>query len=275
MNLKYGSTGDLKMKKALKMPMSSYLKRFKPIAASLFCCLLAMSVPAKAEANPNNDRWKFGGSVYIWGSGVKGTSAQGDEIDVSFSEVVEDLDGAIMGIIAAQKGKWGFIADMIYLSISQDTSVTSSSNGQPVKVDTDVTMQSFITTFGAAYRVFEEDNSQLDLLVGARYIYMDVDLDGSVGPDIIKYDDSDSALDGIVGLQGKVQLNDKWYLSLYADVGAGDSELTWQAWPVVGYKLESFDVSAGYRHLEWETDDGEAIDDVSFSGPMLGMSFYF
>lgn len=254
--------------------MKTTLKLQRTLQALLITGI-SISVPVMAEIDSDEDGWKFGASAYLWGSGVEGTSAEGDEIDVSFSDIVKDLDGAIMGVVAAQNGKWTFIAEMIYMSISQDTSTTGNIIGQPLKFDTDLTLQSFISTFGAAYRVFEEENSQLDLLVGARYIYMDVDLDGSVGPDIIKYDDSDSALDGIVGFEGKVQLNDRWYASLYADVGAGDSKLTWQAWPGVGYKLENFDVIAGYRHLKWETDAGEAIDDVSFSGPMLGMKFYF
>ena len=30
-----------------------------------------------------------------------------------------------------------------------------------------------------------------------------------------------------------------------------------------------------YRHLERETNDGDTIEDLSFSGPMLGCSFVF
>ena len=59
------------------------------------------------------------------------------------------------------------------------------------------------------------------------------------------------------------------------DVGAGDSKLTWQAWPGVGYRFEKFDAVAGYRHLAWETEDGDTFEDLSFSGPMLGVKFGF
>jgi hypothetical protein len=34
-------------------------------------------------------------------------------------------------------------------------------------------------------------------------------------------------------------------------------------------------VVAGYRHLAWETDDGDTFDDLSFSGPMVGVKFRF
>ena len=90
-----------------------------------------------------------------------------------------------------------------------------------------------------------------------------------------KYSDSEDVLDGIIGAQVLLDLSDKWYLSCYADIGAGDSKLTWQVWPGFGYRLEKIDVVAGYRHLEWETVGGDTIDDVNFNGPMLGVKFRF
>ncbi len=62
---------------------------------------------------------------------------------------------------------------------------------------------------------------------------------------------------------------------LYADVGVGDSKLTWQVWPGVGYRLDKVELVAGYRHLAWETDEGDTIEDINFSGPMLGVKFRF
>ncbi len=45
--------------------------------------------------------------------------------------------------------------------------------------------------------------------------------------------------------------------------------------PGVGYRFERVDVVAGYRHLAWETDDGDTYEDINFSGPMLGVKFRF
>jgi len=39
------------------------------------------------------------------------------------------------------------------------------------------------------------------------------------------------------------------------------------------FKLTS--LVAGYRHLAWETDDGDTFDDLNFSGPMLGVKVRF
>ena len=255
--------------------MTFYLQRLTTGLALVLCGLLVSALPARAESGSDPDHWKFSGSAYLWAAGVKGTDAAGDDIDVSFSDVMEDLDGGLMGILAAQKGRWTLIADVIYLSIHQETSSTANLIGIPAKIDVDVKLESFVSTFGVAYRVLDKDMTRLDLLAGARYINMDVDLDAVVGASKIEHTDSEYALDGIIGAQAIIDLSERWYVSFYADVGTGDSKLTWQAWPGVGYRLEKVDVVAGYRHLEWETDNGDTIDDVNFSGPMLGVKFRF
>ena len=132
-----------------------------------------------------------------------------------------------------------------------------------------------MSTFGVAYRVIDEDMAHLDLLAGARYFKLDLDFEADVGANKIRYSDSEDVLDGIMGAQVIFDLSEKWYLSGYADVGAGDSKLTWQAWPGVGYRFDNVDAVAGYRHLKWETDDGDTFEDLSFSGPTLGVKFRF
>ena len=243
--------------------------------AVVLCYVMLIALPAKAEMSSNQDRWVLGGSAYLWAAGVEGTNSVGDEIDVSFTDLLDDLDGGIMGLLAAQKGRWLLIADILYLSIHQETSSTANFIGIPAKLDVDVKLNGFVSTLGVAYRIIDLDETSLDLMAGARYFNLDLDFDADVEASTINYSDSENVLDGIIGAQVKINLSDKWYLSCYADVGAGESKLTWQVWPGVGYRLKKVDVVAGYRHLAWETDDGDTIDDLSFNGPMLGVKFIF
>ena len=243
--------------------------------AIVLCCLLASSLPVKAATAPDPDRWSLGGSVYLWAAGVEGTDAAGDEIDVSFSDVLEDLDGGLMGILAAHKGRWTLLADVLYLSIHQETSSTANLIGIPAKLDVDVKLRGFVSTFGVAYRVIDVGGTSLDLLAGGRYFDLDVDFEAEFAAQKIEYSDSGHALDGIIGGQVLKSLGDRWYVSFYGDIGTGDSEVTWQAWPGVGYRFGNVDAVAGYRHLAWETDDGDTFEDLSFSGPMLGVKFRF
>lgn len=255
--------------------MTLYCQRRTTLGAFILCCCLAMALPVKAETSSNPDRWEFGGAAYLWAAGVEGTSVAGDKVDVPFSDVLDKLDGGLMGVIAAQKGKWTLIGDFIYLSIHDETSSTANVIGVPVVVDVDVELKGFISTFGVSYRVLDDDTTSVELLAGARYIGLDVDLVADVGANVINYSDSEDSLDAVIGGQVMVDLSEKWYLSFYADVGAGDSKFTWQAWPGVGYRFESVDAVVGYRHLEWETDNGDTFDDLNFNGPMIGVKFSF
>ena len=251
------------------------LQRWTVTITFLLCCFLMLTMSVNAETQASQEGWEFSGSAYLWAAGVKGTDAAGDEIDVSFSDTLEDLDGGLMGIIAAQRGKWTLLADIIYLSIHQETSSTANIIGVPTKLDVDVKLKGFVSTLGVAYRIIDDDVTSLNLMAGARYFKLDLDLDADVGGSKIKSSDSGDVLDGIIGTEVLFNLNDRWYLSCYADVGAGDSKLTWQVWPGVGYRLEKVELVAGYRHLAWETDDGDDIEDINFSGPMLGVKFRF
>ena len=84
--------------------------------------------------------------------------------------------------------------------------------------------------------------------------------------------------DGIVGLRGRSKLNDKWSLSYYADVGTGDSDITWQVAGIIDYQLnEKWTLSAGYRYLKWEFEREREplVDDFSISGPVFGARYDF
>jgi hypothetical protein len=142
---------------------------------------LGTALPATAETDSDQDGWEFGVSTYLWAAGVEGTSAAGDEIDVSFSDVLEDLDGGLMGILAARKGKLTLIADIIYLSMHQEASTTVNLNGAQEKLDTDMKLKGFVSTLGVAYRIIDEDVTRLDLMAGARYFKLDLDFDADVG----------------------------------------------------------------------------------------------
>jgi len=255
--------------------VNGYLEHSTTGLALVSCCFLATALPANAETDSDQDGWEFGGAAYLWAAGVEGTDAAGDDIDISFTDLLDDLDGALMGILAARNDRWTLVADFLYLSISQETSTTAKIVGNPAKVDVDVDLSGYVATLGAAYGVFDDDGVRLDLMAGARYFNLDLDIEADVGVGRVKASDSEEVLDGIIGAQVLFDLSETWYFSVYADAGTGDSELTWQVWPVVGYRLENVDVVAGYRHLAWESVDGYIIDDISFSGPMLGVKFGF
>jgi hypothetical protein len=242
----------------------------------LLFCLLGTPV-ALAGNDAGQDRWEYIGELFLWGAGMGGTTAEGDDIDISFDDVLDDLEFALMGTLGARKGKWSLIADVIYLDLEDDIRTTANLINQPVAADINVEMEGLTSTLLGAYRVMENDTTSLDILAGARYLKLEADLFFNIGGGLIQqsYSDSGHVWDGIVGFRGATDLNSDWYVHYYLDAGAGDSDLTWQALGGINYRFKKVDAVLGYAHLEWDFDDDDTFDDLNFSGPYIGIKSRF
>ena len=217
------------------------------------------------------DSWKFGAGLYVWGASIDGEAANGAPIEMSFSDIVDNLDMTFMGTFFARKDKWTFGADVMYLKIGNKPNTPLPGPGSAIL--TNVQLKNWVITHTVAYRVMESEKLDLDVVAGARYFKMEPYMEISPLPQPIS--DSGSVTDGIIGLRGEYDINEKWYMPFQFDVGGGDSDVTWQAFAAVGYRYENFDLIAGYRHMEWELDTGAPLKDLSMSGPIIGAMFKF
>jgi hypothetical protein len=84
---------------------------------------------------------------------------------------------------------------------------------------------------------------------------------------------NDHTWDGVAGARGRVNLPQNFFLPLYADVGTGDSDLTWQVMAGVGYAFERIEVMATYRRLKWDFGDDFILNELKFGGPLIGFKF--
>ena len=120
----------------------------------------------------------------------------------------------------------------------------------------------------------------MNLLAGARYLDLDlelkVDVDGARDHELSKAgSDSGNNWDGIIGVKGEVLLNERWYIPFYADIGTGDSEVTYQLFGGFGYRFSRVDLIAGWRYLRWNFDDSPALDNLWINGPIAGVKIRF
>jgi len=232
---------------------------------------------------PLADGWTFSGAIYGWMPSVNGQTTTGKDVDVSFSDIDDNLDFTLMGGLGARKDKLSLLVDVIYMNV-EDTSNSTLFQDDLFKLSlTNVQLKSWIVTPMVAYNVLESERLKLDLLAGARYLYLKAESDfKEQGPLMTRHFSASGSTDfwdGIVGLIGNVKLNEKWYLPYQGDIGSGDTDLTWQVFGGVGYKFDNFDLVAGYRHLQWDFDSsdkgGELLNDLYISGPMVGLRYTF
>ena len=251
--------------------------------AALFLVVLGAS-PALAQTDSSSaqDEWQVAVAIYLWGTDFGGETLRGSEIEVSLSDLLDNLEFAGMGTIEARKNNWSVLADIIYLGVGANNTTELSIPIGPVQVpvttSTNVDFDAWVVNLLAGYNLYSKDNSRLDVVGGARYLDLSVDMFlelESLGPGQSRtIKESNSFFDGVIGLRGQAALNDKWFLPYYLDVGAGDSKSTWQAIAGVGYQArDTLDVRLVYRYMEWDLDSTPVVDDINVSGPALGVFF--
>ncbi|MEL7451264.1 MAG: hypothetical protein AAFN78_18775 [Pseudomonadota bacterium] len=249
-------------------------------------CMLsvALALGTISEARAQDSEWEHALAVYLWAAGIDGRTASGQDVDVDFDTLLDALEIGGMASYQARKGKWSFLGDIIYmeLSDSQQLDLLPPVGPGPVNVTTDTTadVEGLIFQAAAAYNVAENGDSRTDIVFGARYLDLstDITLDFNLdpAPNVSRQlSTSGDALDAFVGVKGNVALSERWFLPYYVDIGAGDSEFTWQALGGVAFKASSWaDITLVYRHIDWDLDGG-GVDDISFSGAALGVIFRF
>lgn len=264
--------------------MNTTMLKKSTLAACLIgaIVLTVAATPAAAESPDSGDHWSFNAALYFWYASIGGRTSTGTGIDVDAGDIVDNLDGAFMGIIGARKGKWSVMADLIYLSLADDEKGIATVPVQPgvtAPIDAGIDVEGRVVTLSGARNVVDTEQATFDLLVGGRYLKLESDLTLDVGapapPGRQTFSDSGSVWDAIIGVNGQIKLTDKWYLSVYGDVGTGDSKTTWQAYAGIGYRFSKVDLELAYRHIEWDFDDRPVFDDLNFSGPFAGLNIRF
>lgn len=253
-------------------------RRFAIVATAVWL-LLAPPAYAQYPERRTVNEWTFVLTPYFWATGIEGDVGIGNlpdvKVDSDFSDVWDVLDLALMGMFEARKDRYGLLFDGVYAKVSDDADTPG-----PLFDDADVEFTHQTYSLAASYRLIESQ-TPVDVFVGLRYVHVkaDVDLDAGLLP-ARSASRSEDWWDGFVGLRARVPVNDRWWLLFYGDVGAGGSDLTWQAIGGVGYRIsDRFGLQFGYRHFDFDYDDGSGPDrflyEVEFSGPYMSLGIKF
>jgi len=253
--------------------------------------LLAAQAP---QSEPIPGAWRYGASLYGYLPSMSGTSSSpadsaGTPINVNLDKIL-DLDFTLMGSFDAHNGRWGVFTDLIYLNLGgstqQSRDFTIGTVGLPAgtTANLDLNLKGLVWTLGGQYRVFSEPALTMDALAGARLLDVRTttrwSISGSLGPIAPSgrtgsSESNNSELDGIVGVKGRMRLGSsgRWTLPFYLDVGAGDSDLTWQAAAGLSYAYKWGDLTAMWRYLAYDLKPGRSIEELKFNGPLIGVTF--
>jgi hypothetical protein len=242
--------------------------------------VLAARSGGVAVAQEKKSGWTFETTPYLWASGLNGTVGVRDRtasIDVSFSTLLENLDGALMVPLEGRSGRWGFGLEYIKLKISNESATPG-----PLFSEAEFEASQRIIEIGPRYRLIDRVPVALEFLAAARWWSLDnrLILKAEGLPDVSQELD-ENWVDPVVGARTFVDISGRWLFQTRVDVGGFGvgSKFSWQALGGVAYKFgDSFTLRAGYRHLDvdFEEDNERGfIYDVGTGGLIMGATFKF
>ncbi|TSD86799.1 hypothetical protein FFK22_020280 [Mycobacterium sp. KBS0706] len=255
------------------------------VAALALCCAgsatpaAAQDVAAPSPSSTAAGPWFVRITPYAWLPSVSG-STRGTRrvpslsIDKDFSDILSDLDFAGMIVGTVRYERIGLLVDLDYVSLSASGNLSG-----PFRTRYHTNLEALVATVGATARLVDEPKLGVDLVVGTRILSLWVDSDfkgqGPFGRSR-GFSDSATIIDGLVGVRAGVELGDGFSLIGYADIGAGNSDLTWQVLGAVEYSFNnSISGAIGYRYLGYDFGGHAPLDDLALYGPVLGVTFRF
>ncbi|HEU5135782.1 MAG TPA: hypothetical protein VFU13_11605 [Steroidobacteraceae bacterium] len=242
--------------------------------------------------------WQFSVTPYLWLPNIEANGAADSPPDsggggepsyeVGPVDYLEHLNLVLMLAGEVRRENWSLHADVIYLDFSNERAAVRSVSGPggevefPVDAGTSSSFTGLEAQLTLGYWFVDQPRAAVEIFGGVRYFDISFELDWEFdGPlDLLPQSGSieqgTNPLDAIVGANARFAFgNGKWFVPLHADVGAGDSSLTWQLVAGVGYSFSWGDLLFLYRHLELEHDPVDVVERMALSGPAIGASFRF
>ena len=238
--------------------------------------MLTVMVARLGEAQGRSDKaWENNVLVYGLASAITGDMQVGPiqaPVDVSFSDILDNLDGGFMGRYRGANDRFSIVADFIYLSLANTKDSGPLRRGELDQTIVDITggyrfSEIFEGVFGVRIT---------DLSAGFQF--------ASPRGNQTELGGSDTFYDPIVGarLMTTLDSQEKWWLQAHGDVGGfgAGMDVTWQVMGNVGFKpAEWLSLWAGYRALGQDFDkagDSERFGaNLTYHGPAFGVGFHF
>ncbi|WP_051678929.1 outer membrane beta-barrel protein [Xanthobacter sp. 91] len=271
------------LRAALAMLVAGAMLAMAPARPAHAADLSAAPAPQPQAASG----WQYQATLYLWATGIDGDIGirrlPAIPVDITFGDVMQNFQGAVMGNFIAKKDNWTLFADVFWSQLG--TSKNLSTAGQPL---VDFSQRLFILSGAAGYRLPVGD-SDFDLSATAGFRYQRLSANTSLSsifvPFAISESDSKDWLDPTFGLALQWKLNKQWFLNALADVGGfglpASSKLSAQGLVAVGYNWnESWSTALGYRALytDYESITSPTRDfryNTTMHGPFMSIGYHF
>jgi hypothetical protein len=234
---------------------------------NLVTLLTAVALLISGAAYAQDNDWDVTLTPYGWLAGLEGDTGVKPlvaDVDLSPSDILEDLEVAAMLTLDANNGTWGLVADIFYVEL-EDSAATALG-----KIKANV--EQWIVTAGPYYRIPTRNDLIMNVGAGGRYMSIDTDVTTPLG----NSSDTEHWVDPILMLNMRLPVAEKCFVDVYGDIGGFgvESDLTWMVMCAAGYSIsESIDLLIAYQHLDADYENGDFVYDAATSGFAVGVSF--
>jgi len=246
------------------------------VRSSYKLALLGTVLLAATPLQAAEGEWQQEVVPYMWASAMSGTAGVRDfegDVDMSFGDILDDLEFAFMGAYRAKRDKFSVTVDGIYMALSDDV----KGPRDLVKGEIDVDQSALEVDVGW------DLSERLTVFGGLRYndISSDITLKGP-NDTKVRGKGSEQWVDPVIGAHYTYPFSDQWSATLRGDIGGfgvgsqfawqGIAELRWQVKPNIG-------IVGAYRYIDMDYSAGTGptyfLYDMAISGPALGVAFAF
>ncbi|MGE0641015.1 MAG: hypothetical protein AB7G12_10760 [Thermoanaerobaculia bacterium] len=232
-------------------------------------CLALLAAPAAA------DGWKSEVAAYLFAAGLSGRASVGPvvaDVDMSFSDILDNLQFGGMAAFSTTDGRWVWMGDAVVANVGTTERGSGGAFRADLDSDTTIVEGDFGVQLTRGFTVFG----------GARYVDLASKLAVGSGNQTLRASTSESWVDPVVGFRWSTTGSERWAFWIRGDVGGFGvgSERSWNAVAALSFRLtERVRLGAGYRALDIEYEHGSGSDrfvyDTRMEGPVAGLSFSF
>lgn len=252
--------------------------------------LVLLSSPAWAQSS---DSWDWRVAPYLWTVGIDGELSVGpidQDIDVSFSDILSDLDFGGSVFAEFGKGRHAFHFDYTYLRLKPDATALPT---PPFPMDSTLSTKMTINIFEPAYNFRFDGFGGPALVLGVRYLDIEMKMTPDItGPSLpvdppVEPPFSGGSLevgpswwDYFVGIKTHNSVSANWDFSFYGTIGGGESHAPWTLQAMFGRRFSNDNrLGLGVRIWGIDYSDNEGVMnqytriDATFTGFMIGYEF--
>lgn len=228
--------------------------------------------PAVGDEESGKD-WSVELTPYFWLASLEGTvgvpPVGSIGVSQTFDSLSDNLEAGFAGFLDVRYRRWHLFSDNSWLKLKFRRDVTA-----PFASRAELELQNAFGTAAVAYELPLGKDWAMDLYLGARWWFVDVDLQ-LIGTSV-SGDMTEVWADVVGGVRFRYAITESWRVKFVGDVGGGAADLDWMVFGGLNYRFNKYvGAEMGYRVLGVDYQNDGFEYDVKMSGLVLGVGIYF